>query len=134
MCYCTTMAEGLSSTHANELLDALLRSDAYDGPAAVYVKLHTGAPGAAGTSNAAGNTTRQAVTFGASSGGAISNDAAVTWTSVSTSEDYTHFSIWDASVAGNFMISGTITANAVVSGDTFTIAIGDLDITLTVAS
>ena len=128
------MAEGFSSAIAAELLDALLNSDAYDGPSNIYAKLHTGAPGSAGTSNAAGNTTRQEVTFGAASGGAISNDAAVTWTSVSTSEDYTHVSLWDHVSAGNFMMSGTITANAVVAGDTFTIPIGDMDITVTVAS
>ena len=128
------MAEGFSSAIAAELLDALLNSDAYDGPTNIYAKLHTGAPGSAGTSNAAGNTTRQEVTFGAASGGAISNDNAPTWTSVSTSEDYTHVSLWDDVSAGNFLMSGTITANAVVAGDTFTIPVGDMDITITVAS
>lgn len=125
------MSVGLSSAHAAELLDALLNSDAYDGPTNIYAKLHIGDPGAAGTSNAAGNTTRKEVTFGAASGGAISNDNAPEWTSVSTSEDYTHISLWDDVSAGNFMASGTITANAVTAGDTFTLAVGDLDVTLT---
>ena len=128
------MAEGLSSAHAVELLDALLNADAYTGPAAIYAKLHIGAPGAAGTSNAAGNTTRQAITFGAAAAGAISNDNAPSWTNVSTSEDYTHISLWDHVSAGNFMLSGTITANAVVAGDTFTLPVGDVDITITIAS
>lgn len=128
------MAEGLSSTHANELLDALLNSDAYDGPTNIYAKLHTGAPGSAGTSNAASNTTRQEITFGAASGGAISNDNAPTWTSVPAAEDYTHISLWDNVSAGNFMLSGTITANAVAIGDTFTLPVGDVDLVITIAS
>ena len=124
------MAVGLASSIAAELLDALFNSDAYDGPAQIFAKLHVGDPGAAGTSNPAGNTTRQEVTFAVASGGAIANDAQVQWTSVSTSEDYTHISLWDNVSAGNFLGSGTITANAVTAGDTFTIAVGDLDVVI----
>ncbi len=40
--------------------------------------------------------------------------ALLEWTNVSTSEDYTHFSMWTASTAGTFLWSGTIVANAVV--------------------
>lgn len=128
------MAEGLSSAIAAELLDALFNSDAYDGPAQIFAKLHIGAPGAAAAGNPAANTTRQEVTLAAASGGTISNDNAPTWTNVPNAEDYTHVSLWDASVAGNFLMSGTITANAVAVGDDFDIPIGDMDITLTVAS
>lgn len=126
------MATGLSSTVANAFLNALCRNTAWSQPAAVWIKLHVGDPGASAASNAAGNTTRQQATFGtAASGGAISNTVAVAWTSVSTSEDYTHFSAWDASTAGNFLFSGTVTANAVTAGDNFTIPIGDCDVTVT---
>lgn len=125
------MTVGLSSTVANAINDALFRGVTWTPPAAFWVKLHTGDPGAAGTSSAATNTTRQQGTFAsASSGGAISNTSAITWTNVSGSEDYSHYSAWDASTNGNFLCSGVITANAVVTGDTFTIAIGDLDGTL----
>ena len=61
------MAEGLASGVANAILDALCRSVAWTEPAAFYVQLHTGAPGAAGTSNVATETDRQAVTFSAAS-------------------------------------------------------------------
>jgi hypothetical protein len=126
------MTVGLSATVANAILDALCRSVAWTDPAAVYIQLHVGDPGSAGTSNAATNTTRQQATFGAgASGGAISNTVAITWTNVAGSEDYTHYSAWDASTSGNYLFSGTVTANAVTAGDTFTIAIGDLDVTLT---
>lgn len=99
---------------------------------AVYVKLHTGDPGEDCTANAAGNTTRQAVTFAAPSNpaGTMASNADVTWTSVSTSETYSYFSLWDASTSGNPLGSGALTANAVTSGDTFTITSGQLSWTL----
>lgn len=127
------MAVGWASATAASILDALGNATAWS-VATPYIKLHVGDPGAAGTANAATETTRKLVSFGAASGGAISNDAALTWTAVAGSEDYTHFSLWDASTAGNFLASGTVTANAVTAGDTFTIPIGDLDLTLSVAS
>lgn len=102
----------------------------FTAPASVYVKLHIGDPGEAGTANAAGNTTRQAVTFGASSGGVITSNADVTWTNVSTSETYSHVSLWDASSAGNCLGSGALAASkAVNAGDTFTISSGSLTYT-----
>lgn len=129
------MAVGLAAATANAILNALCRSTAWTEPAAVWVKLHVGDPGAAGTSNAATETDRIEATFGTNaSGGAISNTAALTWPAVAGSEDYTHFSAWDASTSGNFLFSGTITANAVTTGDDFTIPIGDLDVSLGVAS
>lgn len=127
------MAVGWASATAASILDALGNATAWS-VATPYIKLHVGDPGAAGTANAATETTRKLVSFGAASGGAISNDAALTWTAVAGSEDYTHFSLWDASTAGNFLASGTITANAVTAGDTFTIPSGDLDLTMSVAA
>lgn len=121
------MAEGMGSAGANTALDALLA-------AYTWVKLHTAAPGSAGTSNAATETTRKQATWRASASGASSQSNALTWTSVAGSEDYTHFTVWTASTAGTFGFSGTITANAVTAGDTFTIAIDDLDVSYTLAS
>jgi hypothetical protein len=125
------MAVGIASAYAAELLDALFNSDAFDGPTNVYVKLHLGDPGAAGTANPAVETDRVEVTFGAASGGAIANDAAVEWTNVSTTETYTHFSMWTDPTAGSFLWSGTITGGGVTAGTDFRAEIGDLDVTLT---
>lgn len=125
------MATGLASGQADAILDALCRSVAYSDPAGFFVKLHTGDPGAAGASNVAGETTRQSVTFSAASAGAITNSAAVTWTNVSTTETVSHVSFWSASVAGTFLGSDALNSSrALTAGDTFEIAIGDLDITL----
>lgn len=130
------MATGLASAQAAGILDALGNATNYTAPTAFWIQLHTADPGAAGTTAIAGNATRKQVSFGAASGGAIANDVAVSWTAgeVDSSEDYTHWSAWTASSAGTFICSGTMTANAVVIGDTFTIPIGDLDLTLTVAA
>lgn len=121
------MAEGWSAAQANSIIDAAVA--AYP-----WMKLHTGAPGAAGTSNAATETTRKQVAFGAASGGAASNSGVITWSSVAASEDATHCSFWSASTNGNFGFSGTITANALSAGDDLSFAVGDIDITVPVAS
>lgn len=129
------MTVGIAAGTANAVLDALCRSVAWSEPDAVWVKLHVGDPGGAGTANPAVETDRVQATFGSSAaGGAISNTAQLQWLTVAGSEDYTHFSAWTASTAGTFLFSGTITANAVTIGDTFTIPVGDLDVSLTIAA
>lgn len=121
------MATGLIAAEANSILDAL-------GAEFSWVQLHIGDPGAAGTANVATETDRIQATWAAASGGTMSNSAALEWTTVAGSEDYTHFTVWTASTLGSFGFSGTVTANAVTANDTFTIAIGDLDVSLTVAA
>jgi hypothetical protein len=116
---------------ANAWLDAVGNATSYS-EAAVWVKLHLGDPGSAGTSNPAVETTRQQASFGAAGSRAMSNDAAIEWTNVSTSETYTHISLWDANAAGNFLGRDDLSSSAAVTaGDTFRIPIGDLDLTVT---
>lgn len=121
------MATSWGPTAANTALDALLATYS-------WVKLHVGAPGANGTSNPAGETTRKQATWSAAANAAAASTNLLQWTNVAASEDYTHFTVWTASSAGTFGFSGIITANPVTAGDTFQIAIGDLDVTLTLAS
>ena len=104
----------------------------YTAPAAVYVKLHTGDPGEAGTSNAAGETTRQAIAFGAPSDGVITSSALTEWTNVSTTETYSHISLWDASTGGNCLAAGALAASkSVTAGDTFQLPSSQVTFTLT---
>lgn len=121
------MATGWSSTAGNAALTTLVTDYR-------WVQLHVGDPGAAGTSNVAVETDRVQVTWGTVAGGAVANSAQLQWLTVAGTEDYTHFSVWTASSAGTFGFSGTVTANAVTVGDTFTIPVGDLDVTVTLAS
>ena len=127
------MAVGISSYLANEWLDAVGNNGSF-AVAQVYVQLAIGDPGANGTSNQATETTRKSVSFAAASGGSMASDADVTWTNIAGSQDATHFSAWDSLTTGNFLFSGTITANAYVAGDTFTITSGNLTVSLTLAS
>lgn len=117
----------------NKMLDAISARASYTAPAAFYVQLHVGDPGAAGTSNVAANTTRQAATFGsAASAGAISNTAQVEWTNVPNTETYSWVSFWSASSAGTFLGSDDLSSSAAMTaGETFRIPTGDLDLTLT---
>ena len=127
------MATGISSYLANSWLNALGNATPFL-VATPYVKLHVGDPGANGTSNAATETTRKAVSFSAASAGALASDADVTWTNIAGSQDATHFTAWDNLSAGNFLFSGTITGNAYTAGDTYTISSAGLTVSLTVAS
>ena len=127
------MAHGLSAYLCNSWLDALANNTSY-AVTQVYIKLHTGDPGAAGTANAATETTRKAASFGAASAGAITSDADISWTNIAGSQDASHFTAWDNLTAGNFLFSGNITANPYTAGDTYTISSGNLSASLTVAS
>ena len=127
------MATGLSSFLANKFLDAVGNASAYSATN-VYVKLHVGDPGSAGTSNSATETTRKIASFAAASAGVLTSDAALTWTNIAGSEDATFFSVWDNLTAGNFLFSGTISGNAYSAGDTYVIESGSLTASLTIAS
>lgn len=133
------MALGLSATIANDFLEWLCNASATSAaPTNIWIQLHTADPGSAGLTAVAGNATRKDLTasMGTAASGLISNNVAITWTSgeVDTSEDYTHWSLFDASSAGTFLCSGLMTANAVTVGDEFTIPSGDLDLSFSTAA
>lgn len=100
--------------------------------AQIYVKLHIGDPGEAGTAFPAVETTRKAASFGASVAGVCLNDALISWSGVAATETYSHVSFWDSSSAGNCWGSGALaTAQAVTAGQTAEIAVGALSLTTT---
>ncbi len=110
----------ISNYAENAMLDAL-RNTSF-AVAATYLQLHTGDPGEDGTSSVATENTRQAVSFGAAASGSMVSSGNVTWTNVSTTETYTHWSMWDASTAGNCLWTGSLASSASVdAGDTFQI-------------
>jgi len=126
------MTTGLASGVADSILNALCKNAAWTQPAAFWVKLHTADPGSAGATAAATNATRAQGTFSSSSGGAITTSSDCTWTSVSTTETYSHVSFWSSSSAGTFLGSDALeTARGVTAGDNFTILAGDIDLSLT---
>src|SRR5579875_1576288 len=132
------MADGASAAVADAVLASILNDAAFTSYGPVYVQLHTGAPGAAGTANVAGESTRESAgsnpAFATPSGGITSNLNVITWTSVSTTETYTNITLWSAATGGTFIASGTITASAVTAGQNFSIPVGGLSVTFPVAA
>ena len=87
-----------------------------------YVKLHLGDSGEDGTASPAAETTRKAVSWSVASAGSKASSATMSWTNVSATETYTHWSMWDSSTAGNCLWTGALSASAAVTaGDTFEI-------------
>lgn len=91
----------------------------------IHVQLHTGDPGDDGTLNQSYETTRKDVTFGAASGGVMTSTDTQEWSnwpSGGAGEAITHFSLWDASTAGNCLGAGTMnTTRTLAHNDTFRI-------------
>lgn len=114
------MTVGIAVAAANSRLN-VLRGVTYTGIGSVFVKLHTGDPGAAGASNASAVTTRNAITWNAPSGGSMTLSTLSAWTMTAT-ETISHTSLWDASTAGTFLGSFALTASKSVNNtDTLTI-------------
>jgi len=112
----------ISNYAENKILDHVTGEAAWTMPTTVYVKLHTGDPGEAATSNAATETTRKATSWSAASSGSIATNATIEWTNVTTTETYSHWSLWDNSTGGNALWTGALSASAAVTaGDTFQI-------------
>jgi hypothetical protein len=97
-----------ATARLNSALDAALSG-------VTHAQLHTGAPGAAGTSNVAAGVDRCALTgIGSSSAGADSATGA--WTIPGAGGPFTHFSLWTASTAGTFAGDGTLDPDETFAG------------------
>ena len=118
------MTVGLHATNvAHQWLNWIRGTATATAPTAIYIKLHTGDPGAsAATAAAAGSTTRVAATFSAASGGAIALSNSPQWTNGGTSETLSHISAWDAATSGNPLWTAALSASQPwASSNTFTL-------------
>lgn len=105
-----------------KILEHTTGKTAWTIPTNVYIKLHTGDSGEAGTNNAASETTRKVAAWATASSGSIATSATLEWTNVAATETYSHWSMWDASTAGNCLWTGALSSSAAVTaGDTFQI-------------
>lgn len=115
------MTVGMSTANlANKLLDTLSNTSFAAG-ATSAVKLHTGDPGSAGTSNASAETTRKVLTWAAAASGSKAITSTLpSWATWSAgSETISHISVWDATTAGNFLFSVALTSSkSITNGDT----------------
>lgn len=117
-----------------EILDHIFNNSAAPAVTTPYVSLHGGDPGETGANEITGGSyARQAGSFGAASAGAVSNTASISFTDM-PADTITHVGIWISNTATpstNFIWGGPLTASKVVNaGDTFTIQVGSLDISL----
>lgn len=121
----------LSNYAENQLMNHLVGTTTWTKPTNTFVQLHIGSPGEDCTANVAATTTRQQAAWAAAASRAIATNAALAWT-ITAAETISHFSIWDASTAGNPICYGALTASVAEQiGDTFTIASGALTLDFT---
>lgn len=120
----------------NSILNKILRNTDFTPDATIYVSLHTGDPGDTGANEVTGGTYgRQSCAFDAAASNHTQNTSVINFTLMPaiTNPNYvTHFGLWSAASGGTFRGGGAMTANKETNaGDTYQVAAGDLDITLT---
>lgn len=120
----------MSLTNTGE--DRVLTLIKNDGP--YYLALFTTAPSetGGGTEVSGGAYARQAVTFGAPSGGSMKNSAAIEFpTATANWGTATAWGLFDAATAGNLIWYGDIdTPKELLSGDIYRINAGSLTLTM----
>lgn len=123
----SSSASALTDAVANAMLDAVARGISYSN-AQIWVQMHTGAPGAAGSTNISSNSTRfQVSSWGAASGGTIANAAEFVSSNFGTGETITHLTTWSASTGGTFIAPHQLaTPKAVIAGDNLKLPAGTL--------
>ena len=124
---------GMSDYLEEKLLNEVLRNVGYTPAATVYLSLHTADPGDTGAGEVAGGAyARQALSFAAAvnPGGTCTTNADVTFPTATLDwGTITHFGVWDAAAAGNFLLSGALDlARMVENGDVFKITSGSLTV------
>ncbi len=120
----------------DEVIDHLLRAQAYSPAATVYLALFTTATtdSGGGTEATGGSYARQAITFSAGSTGTTANTASLTFTNMPAGT-FTHAAVCDAVSAGNFLFHGALTASKTTTlGQAITVGIGEIDVSFTAGS
>lgn len=104
-------------------------------PSTLWLQLHTGNPGTSGTANVATESDRKSFTRTSALNGVCTNDSVIQWLDVLTdggSDDITHISIWGSATLGVCWFVDDIADTAIFDGDSVTVVIGTLSITLPV--
>lgn len=129
------MADNLTDVAENLLLDFAFTNGTATRPTMpIKVALLTamGSDSAAGTevTAGAGSYARQSATFSAAASGANSNTNTITWTNL-PAVTIVGIELYDSAGTPVRLAYGTLASSKTTTlGDTFTIAIGDIDITL----
>lgn len=118
----------------NKLVDLTLRGQAFTAPATLYFGLHTTATTDAGggtevtggsyarvavtasLANFAGTQAAASTTASSGTGGATSNNGTITFPAPTANwGTVTHWSVWDASTAGNMLYHGALTTSKTIN-------------------
>ena len=124
----------LSNYLENALLNATVRNTAYTSPATVYLALYSTAPtpSTSGTELTGSGYSRQAITFNAPSGGAVTSNVTVTFGAATSNWlPIIASAVVDASTGGNILYFTSTIAQNVLSGSSLVIDGGNVSITLT---
>lgn len=127
----------LSNAYENAVLNHLFTNTALTSPTTVYVGLFTSNPTDAGTGTevSGGSYARVAATFAPASGGSITTNADVSFTTATADwGTISHIGVF-ASLSGaastDMIVHGALdVSKEILSGDTFVITSGNLTITL----
>lgn len=126
------MADNLTNTAENKMLDALVGTASYSADTPIKLALVTanGNDATAGTEVSGGSYARQNITFSAASSGSISNDAVETFTNMPTCT-VVGIELWDSAGTPSRLAYGSLTSSkALTSGDTLEFAIGSITLSL----
>ena len=128
----------MSFEQANIELDSLCK----DGTA--HLMLHTGDPANDGDDNNAVigtvDVARKPATMSTATASTTAteqhslNTAAIEWagTEIDSGQEITHFTIWDATTAGNVLFIATITTSKTTGSDGVTVGTSDLEVAISV--
>lgn len=139
------MAGSLTNYWENKVINLFFGGTAYTPAATMYFALSSTdftEAGTGGTEPSTGSYARKSITNDktlwtvCADGGAIDNAIAITFVAATadwlSGTNIGYWAIFDALTGGNCLAYGNMTtAKPVLNGDTATIAIGDLDITIT---
>ena len=124
----------LSDYSEAQVINHMLRNQAYTPPATVYLALYTTTPDdtGGGVEVSGGAYARQACALDAATVGVTANTSDITFpTATANWGTIVAVGLFDAVTAGNLLWWGALTVNKTVNnGDVFKVLLGDLDLTL----
>lgn len=126
------MADNLTNTAENKMLDALVGTASYSANTPIKLALVTadGNDATAGTEVSGGSYARQTITFGSASSGSISNNATVSFTGMPTCT-VTGIELWDSAGTPVRLAYGPLNASkSLTSGDTLEFSVSSITLSL----
>lgn len=126
------MADNLTNTAENKMLDALVGTASYSANTPIKLALVTaaGSDSAAGTEVSGGSYARQTITFNAASSGSIDSAGAVSFTNMPTCT-VVGIELWDSAGTPVRLAYGSLTSSkSLTSGDTLEFAAGSITLSL----